>query len=339
MACSEAPQGEVCSRVHKASTRRYAVTLVGLGAMGCRHARVLRSLADRFDLVGGFDVRGDAVSAKNVVSLRSEAEAIARAEIVIIATPIETHGCVVSSALAARRHVLVEKPLCATAAEARSAVAASQQGGRLFVGHSERFNPVVRALARLIAREDVVAIDLRRVGQSKPSRHGVLLNLGVHDLDLVVYLAGPARLRAAVGARRSETEGDDLAHVWLTTASGAVAHVHVDRSVPIKQRRITVKTRRWTYEGDLVAHRLVRVDPLDASRSEIPLTLDEPLVAQATALADALEGGEAREIASGHDGASAVALAEEAAARCASIAPLSVRLQPSGSSEELGIPR
>jgi len=307
--------------------------------MGCRHARVLHGLSDRFDLVGGFDVRGDVEPAKYIVALRSEDEAIARSDVIVIATPIETHGCVVSSALAAGKHVLVEKPLCATTAEACAAVAASKSGGRLFVGHSERFNPVVRALARLVPRKHVLAIDLRRVGPSRPSRHGVLLNLGVHDLDLAAYLGGSVALRAAAGARPGDTGSEDVAHVLLTTGSGALAHLYVDRTIVVKQRRITLTTHRWRYEGDLLAHRLVRVKLSDSTRTDVPLTLEEPLAAQAVALADALDGHASHEIATGADGASAVALAEEAAARCASIAPPPVRIQPSGSAGELGAPR
>lgn len=307
--------------------------------MGCRHARVLRTLADRFELVGGYDVRGDAVTAKNLVSLRSEAEAIARSDVIVIATPIETHGYLVLSALAAGRHVLVEKPLCATAAEACAAVTASQSGGRLFVGHSERFNPVVRALAQLVRGEEILALDLRRVGPSRPSRHGVLLNLGVHDLDLAAYLAGGVLFRTAAGRRHSDVGSEELAHISLTTHSGALAHLYVDRTISTKQRRITLTTPRWRYEGDLLAHRLVRVNLSDASRAEVPLTLDEPLVAQAIALADALDGYGSTEIATGVDGASAVALAETAAAECASMASLSVRAQPLPAPGELGAPR
>lgn len=312
--------------------------MVGVGSMGCRHARVLRTLADRFDLVGGFDVRRDIVQAKNIVSLRSEAEAIARSDALVIATPIETHGCLVTSALAAGKHVLVEKPLCATAAEARAAVLASQGGGRLFVGHSERFNPVIRALARRVHDEDVRSIHLRRVGPSRPSRYGVLLNLGVHDLDLAAYLGGRVALRGATGTRHSEVGSEDVAHVLLATSSGAFAHLCVDRTIAVKQRRITVTTRRWRYEGDLLAHRLVRVNLSDSSRTEITLCSDEPLAAQAVAFADALDGVGSYEIATGADGAAAVGLAEEAAARCVPVAP-SVRVQSSGTSGELGAPR
>jgi len=286
--------------------------------MGLRHIRVFAALGDRFEMAGAYDVRPDAPLPDGTPRLRDEEEAIARADVVIVATPTRSHAGIVERALAAGRHVLVEKPLCSTAAEAR-ALADVAGAGQLFVGHSERFNPVVRVLARLLRDEPVLAVDFLRVGP--PGRRGspecgALVNLGVHDLDLAAYLGrSPVTIRGAIGG------GDDLAHVLFTTAAGAVGHLYVDRSAPAKRRSVTLATPRWLYEGNLLAHTLVRLvrssraGRFDVSRTDVPLPLDEPLAAQALALADALDGGGAREIATGDDGACAVALAEEASSR------------------------
>jgi predicted dehydrogenase len=288
--------------------------------MGRRHARVLGELPGRFELVGVYDTRKDIVSPPGVAALGGEAEVVARAEVVIVATPIGAHAATVSRALAAGRHVLVEKPLCESGAQAEALLAAAARGaGRLFVGHSERFNPVVRALARLVRGDRVAAIDLQRVGPSRPGDHGVLVNLAVHDFDLAAYLGGgDASLRGAAGAPAARAAGDDLAHVLLATACGAVAHVYVDRTVPEKRRRIVLATSRWIYEGDLLAHRLVRTSRDTGASSEVPLLLEEPLLGQAVALADALDGGPVREVATGADGARAVMVAEQAGAACRS---------------------
>jgi predicted dehydrogenase len=303
---------------------RRATSIVGLGVMGLRHARVLRGLADRFDLVGAYDLNAEAPTPADVPRLRDEREAIERAEVVVVATPATAHAGTVARALAAGKYVLVEKPLCATAVEAQALVAAAARGrARLFVGHSERFNPVVRVLARLLRDQRVVAIESRRVSAPRTGPAldvGVLVNLGVHDLDLAAYLGGGGvELRGAVG------RGADGAHVLFATKGGAVGHISVDRTAPAKQRCLRVATTRWTYDGDLLAHRLVRESRATGARTDVPLPLDEPLAAQALALADALDGAPAREIASGADGARAVALAEQAAVRilacCASTAP------------------
>jgi hypothetical protein len=89
------------------------------------------------------------------------------------------------------------------------------------------------------------------------------------------------------------------------------------------------------YEGDLLAHRLVRsarTASATGSRTEVPLPLEEPLVAQAIALADALDGRTSREIATAADGALAVALAERAADHCASTAEHAEKLSLFGPS-------
>lgn len=294
------------------------VSLVGLGAMGLRHARVLMGLPECFELVGGYDPGREAARpslarppAPAVARLGTEAEAIATCDVLVVASPISAHAATVARALGAGKHVLVEKPLCASRAEAEALVAAAARGQeRLYVGHSERFNPVVRTLVRLLRGERVLALDFQRVGPVRPSECSVLVNLGVHDLDLAAYLGGgEVTLRGAVG-------GSAFADVLLSVGGGAVAHVHVDRTTPHRRRSITLTTQAWTYEGDLLSHRLVRTARDTGLSSEVPLPLEEPLVAQARALADALEGGPAREIATGADGAAAVRIAELATALC-----------------------
>ncbi len=288
--------------------------------MGLRHVRVFASLPERFEIAGAYDVRVDVPVPDYAVPLRSEEEAILRADVVVVATPTPAHSATVARALAAGRHVLVEKPLCATAHEAQALAAlATRSSALLFVGHSERFNPVIRALARLVRDEPVLAIDLHRVGPSRPADGGVLVNLGVHDFDLAAYVGqAPVRLVGAVAGGASNASGEDLAHVLFTNGAGAVGHLHVDRTVPAKRRWIALATPVWLYEGDLLTHRLERTARATQARTHMPLSLEEPLAAQAIALADALDGGRVREIATGDDGARAVALAEEAARRAAS---------------------
>jgi predicted dehydrogenase len=307
------------------TTTRHKVSVLGLGAMGARHARVLASLPDRFELVAAYDPRDPAPGElPPVPRVASEAEAIARADLVVIASPTHAHASTLSRALAAGRHVLVEKPLCPTSAEADAVAAAfARSPARLFVGHSERFNPVIRTLARLLRSDRVLAIDLHRAGPSRTTDCNVLVNLGVHDFDLAAYLAGRGLiLRAALG-------DDDFAHVLFDTGSGAVGHLYVDAAAPAKRRTIAIRTPRWTYDGDLLTPRLLRV-PAGIRREippwrEVPLPYEEPLRAQASALADALDAPPtlpaapeaATAIATGADGARSVGIAERAADACA----------------------
>jgi UDP-N-acetylglucosamine 3-dehydrogenase len=321
--------------VRRVTGRRHRVTVVGLGVMGRRHVRVLGALPDRFEVTGAYEVRADVEWPDGLAALDGEAEAIARADVVVVATPMRVHAGTVARALAAGKHVFVEKPLCVRSGDAEGLVAAASRGtGRLFVGHSERFNPVVRALAKLVRDEPVIALDFERVGPARPTGDGVLVNLGVHDLDLAAYLTGgQVVVHGAVGTGSSRASGEDLAHVLVTTTSGAVGHLYVDRTVAERRRGVVLATARWVYEGDLLAHRLTRTSRDTGARTDVPLPMAEPLAAQALALADALDGSSPRELATGIDGARAVALAERAASLCASTAPgaaenLSVLVRP-----------
>ncbi len=305
-------------------TREVRVAVLGVGEMGRRHARVLGSL-EAFEVVGVVDasarVAAEVAAELGVPCLRDADDAIARADVLVIATPIAAHRAGVEAALGAGRSVLVEKPICAAAADAEHLVGlAKARGARLFVGHSERFNPVVRALAERVAPRDVVALDLWREGPPRGQRRadlghdhaeplageGVLLNLGVHDIDLVALLGGgPATLRRAEG-------NDARALLTLQAASGALARVRVDRNAPVRRRAITLATATHVYEGDLLAPRLL-VTPRSGGRAElVPLHLVEPLLAQAEALHDAL-AGRPSVVATGMDGARALSIAERAA--------------------------
>jgi predicted dehydrogenase len=316
------------------ASRPLRVAVVGAGAMGRRHARVLASRPDRFALTGVMDV--DVAAARAVAgahgttALLTEADALGVAEAIVVATPMSAHAETVRRALARGTHVLVEKPLAANPREAAGLVAlASSSAARLFVGHSERFNPVVRALARLVDPSMVTAVELRRVGPRQCSQvvgasapyagrpapeEGALVNLGVHDLDLAAYLtSSPLVVRSAVG-ELAPSGLDERAHVLARSASGAAVLVFVDQRPADALRRRTLKlsTPTHVWHGDLLAPSLVRTCRSTSAREAIPLDTEEPLLAQALAFLAAIRGAPHSEIATARDGLLALAAAERA---------------------------
>jgi UDP-N-acetylglucosamine 3-dehydrogenase len=286
--------------------------------MGRRHARIFASI-DSFELAAVFDPRRE--SASSVVAdfggavVDDESSAIARADVVVIATPSAAHHDVALAAIDAGRHVLVEKPICERAIDARHLVdAAARAQTILAVGHSERFNPVICALKSCTKPAEIESIASRRVALTSQAReHGVLLNLGIHDLDLASYLT-----RSRVTLVRAEGSiGEHDARLFLRTASGAHVQLDVDRLARERERTIVVATRDAIFEGDLLAPSLTRVDRATGIRSTLALNLTEPLFLQATAFAEVIARGPSAmagsRVATGDDGLRAVDIAFRAA--------------------------
>src|SRR5262249_8149460 len=153
------------------------------------------------------------------------------------------------------------------------------RNARLFVGHSERFNPVVQELARRLGDEEIVRIDLCRAGPSTSGRThqgSILLNLGVHDIDLAAYLGrSTVRLRSAEG-------NEARAPLAVSVGGGAVATIRVDRLADTRRRTVRVTTGTHIYEGDLLGGRLARISHRTGVRFDLPIDrATEPLALQA----------------------------------------------------------
>jgi predicted dehydrogenase len=184
---------------------------------------------------------------------------------VIVATPVVTHAALAGRALEAGKSVLVEKPLAATSAEARSMVdLASERGLLVMAGHTFLYSPPVQAVARLI-HEGIVGKPL----YVQSSR----VNLGIHrsDIDVVWDLAPhdlsilwswlhehPTRV-SAVG-RSSSGGAADVAFLDLEYPSGCLANVHLSWLAPTKMRRMTlVGSRRMVVYEDTNTEEPVRI--------------------------------------------------------------------------------
>jgi predicted dehydrogenase len=297
--------------------RPHRVAVVGVGVMGRRHVRVLAEMPDRYELSGVFDANrrvAEEVAAERKISVYGDVlSCVSAVELVVIASPIEAHAAGARCALDLGRHPFVEKPLCANVSDAFAMVrAATRRSARLFVGHSERYNPVIVALKRLVHPADVRAISIRRASSLGSSpEHDVLLSLGVHDVDLASYLTGaPVALREVSGAPGRDDE--NRAELTLRAAHGALTRIAVDRAAAKRERTIELVTGRDVFEGNLLVPCLHRRPLGGGPRSEVALPSVEPLVAQARAIALALDGAQPQGVATGSDGARALALVVEA---------------------------
>jgi predicted dehydrogenase len=165
---------------------------------------------------------------------------------VAIATPISTHRALCEEALAAGKHVLVEKPLAGSSADAEAIVRAARAAGRtLMVGHTFVYNPAVTAVRNLLERGElgrVHYIDSQRVNLGLHQfDFNVLWDLGPHDVSITLYWLGEEPVWVQCTGGSFVQEGiEDVVWLMMGFPSGAIAHAHLSWLAPGKLRTMTV---------------------------------------------------------------------------------------------------
>lgn len=165
---------------------------------------------------------------------------------VIIATPVSTHRHLALEALAAGKHVLVEKPLAADSAAAAEIVsAAARADRRLMVGHTFIYNPAVAKVQELIRRGalgEIYYIDSSRLNLGLHQFDiNVVWDLAPHDVSMILYWIGSRPLRvSARGNSYTQADIEDVAFITLEFEHKIMAHIHVSWMSPAKLRRTTI---------------------------------------------------------------------------------------------------
>ncbi len=184
----------------------------------------------------------------------------------VVATPARTHADLARAGLAAGKHVLVEKPLALSTAEALALTRQADRAGRvLMVGHTFEYNPAVTKMRALLdAGElgDLWYLHSQRVNLGRIQRDiNALWSVGPHDVSIANYLVGSAPLWASArGARYLHTEVEDVVFATLGYHGGVLAHLHVSWLDPSKVRRTTVVgSRRMVVFDDLDSEAKLRV--------------------------------------------------------------------------------
>jgi UDP-N-acetylglucosamine 3-dehydrogenase len=234
------------------SAKRLAV--VGAGVMGSNHIRVLQGI-DGVELCAVSDnAKADALrssphnSVPSVYADATEMLAKERLDAVVIASPTPTHRPLALAALERGLAVLVEKPMASTEAECQEIIDAAEREGRpVMVGHIERYNPVVAKLKSFLDEGflgDVYYLETVRSGPFPKrlfgSKDGVVIDLAVHDLDLVSFLAGELEQLYSHQIRIGDRRQDAYARVMHKTRKGILGSSEFSWISPRKERRITV---------------------------------------------------------------------------------------------------
>ena len=228
-----------------ASETGFTLAILGVGHFGRFHA--LKAAANpRVRLVGVADAdaaRAATVAAETRTRPLSAEEASGAADAVIVAAPTRFHHGLAMAALGAGKHVFIEKPVAATLAEADALIAeASARGRVLQVGHIERFSAAFRAVAEAPAGGRSLSWDAVRAAPFRPRSLdvSVVLDLMIHDIDLVLTLAGeePGAVEAVGAAVASDLP--DFAVARLRFSGGRAAVLTASRVSLAMERRLRV---------------------------------------------------------------------------------------------------
>lgn len=299
--------------------RPLTVSVLGVGHLGRHHVRLTRTLPG-WTSVGAWDpdrARLEAVCAEHgAVPLGSIDEAIERSEAVVIASPTTTHCELALRCLEAGRHVMVEKPIAAAVAEGEAMVAAARRSRAvLCVGHVEFFNPAVQAV--LARRPSPRYIETQRLSPftSRSLDIDVVVDLMVHDLQIVQALCADAPLTEVRAVGVPVLTGKvDLCNVRVELANGCVGNLTASRVSSDRVRKLRLFEPDGYYSVDYAdqavsAFRLVRGGP-QPQIEPVGIAFDkgEPLAAEHLAFQRACRG-EPGPLVDGVSGTTALAAA------------------------------
>lgn len=268
--------------------------VAGVGYLGRHHARIYAAL-DGVDLVGIYEVdqdRAEEVCREYGCRRFDSLEALGEAcEAVSVVVPTDRHCEVALPLLGQECHLLIEKPLCSSAAEAEQIVGAARQAGVLVqVGHIEHFNPVMSYLETEVDRPRFITTERLAPFQPRGTEVGVVLDLMIHDIGVVLQLVRSpvARVESVGVSVLSPTE--DIANARITFENGCVANLNASRVSLKKLREIRVFQASAYLSLDFMNQtgHLVKKEGLALNKQDIPIEKGEPLRLELASFVDSV---------------------------------------------------
>ncbi|PYQ53711.1 MAG: hypothetical protein DMF59_01060 [Acidobacteria bacterium] len=295
------------------------IGVVGTGYLGRLHARVLTEMPEAD--VAGFVEVSDAIATEIVETLHlrrfDSVAALAReVECAVVATPTTTHFDIARELIDAGRDVLVEKPIAAEVDEGKRLVDFAAKHNRILqVGHVERYNPAIVAAAPLL--RDIRYVEAERLGVfvGRSLDIDVLLDLMIHDLNLVLSLLHSRVTEVRAVGVPVLTEKVDITNVRLELENGAVANLTASRVSQERVRKvrffsseayISIDTKEQEVKGFRLGNRTIEPIAIEVEKKE-------PLRAELESFLQCVRERK-RPLVSGQDGVAAVALAKDVAA-------------------------
>jgi predicted dehydrogenase len=258
---------------------RLRVGVVGVGYLGRFHALIYSRLPG-VDLVGVADTRGEiarqVATEAGCASYANGTELLGRVDAVSVVVPTTAHLAVARPFLERGVHVLLEKPIATTADEGRAIVQLARRSGAVLqVGHLERYNGGVMALAERIDRPRFIEAHRMSGFVARATDVDVVSDLMIHDIDIILSLVGSDIVGIAAVGTPVLTDHIDIANARLEFANGAVANVIASRVSRDKSRRIRIFQERCYLSLDFIEQHLDVVYPRERPGEEWPEIVSE----------------------------------------------------------------
>ena len=301
-------------------SRDVRLAVVGVGHLGRQHARVAASLPG-VKLVGIHDHNSDRVSeVAREFGLRilPNLEAVAQeAEAAIVATPTSSHAEISTFLLERGLDVLVEKPITASLREADGLLALARAKGRIVqVGHVERYNPAVEAALSVVRAPLFIEVHRLGVFTRRSLDVDVVLDLMIHDLQIVQALAGGKAVEIRAAGLPVLTPRLDIANARIAFEGGCVANLTASRVSAKKVRKLRVFAHALYVSVDMQS-RTVKTFRISREKgepeivpAELSVAAEEPLARE---IADFARASRLRQppLVPGEAGRDALALAQD----------------------------
>ncbi len=251
------------------------VAVVGVGAFGRNHLRVIQQ-SEHAELAGVFDTNPE--RGATFASLEDLAR---HADAAVVATPTVTHAEIGCRLMELGLDVLVEKPIAHDAASARQLVETAARTGRILqVGHLERFNPAVIALEKVVTKP--LFFEVHRLSEFSPRSLDVdvVLDLMIHDIDIVLSLTGSAPEEIRAAGIRILSDKVDIANVRMQFPGGCVANLTASRVSTERVRKLRLFQPHEYISLDYSRQdgaRFTVKPPMAIGFAPLAVTKDEPL--------------------------------------------------------------
>jgi predicted dehydrogenase len=275
------------------------VGVVGVGHLGRHHARLYASMPG-VRLVGVAD--SDIEQARAIAgeygceAYADAASLIGKVQAASVAVPTVAHREVSEQLLRAGIDVLVEKPLATSPDEAAAINRVAEEHQRLvMVGHSERFNPAVMALSKAVDSPRFFEIHRLAGFSARSTDVDVVLDLMIHDLDLLLHLDGTEPLTVDAAGVAALTDKIDIANARIRLASGCVANLTASRISAEPVRRIRIFQARTYLSCDTGTREVERYRLVQGAEGKpqiehdaLPVEEGEPLGHELAAFVEAV---------------------------------------------------